>query len=110
MMAVFLNVKQNEKIGGNFRERKIMELYEQKGNWDYLCTNCGFKTKKVVCVSIGNRLCGSCLIKSLLLIRPIQFDRLNVLESLDYLKRTADNGDNDLLRFIEWLKPFFESK
>jgi hypothetical protein len=95
-----------------------MELID--ADVDVKCDDCPYHGLKVVEMSDGNRLCETCLIKALILIRPIKFNKEEIKawlisRYLDDEETCAQEGmschlELDFGKFMDWIKPFLESK
>lgn len=91
-----------------------MELFvKENQTYNFHCAECGLSIKRLVTLN-DNDYCESCLIKAVLMVRPIAWHKGlingildNKLETTKYL---SDGKAIDLVKFIEWLKPFLESK
>lgn len=75
------------------------------------CLHCLKSFEKLTSIDDGINICSKCLLKAYLLINPINFNTDKVEEDLQYLKDTYDDYQSeDLLKFIEFVRPFLESK
>lgn len=75
----------------------------------------------MVNISVGNRLCKTCIVKSYLLINPIQFDKEFILSWLKHKLEedneacaqegmSNENWGGHCQKFIEFVLPFLSDK
>jgi hypothetical protein len=95
-----------------------MELFEKETKALVCkCDECGNDINKSVSISYkGIDLCETCLIKALLMIRPIKFSKEEInawlIAKYEYTEEScAEEGlscplELDFGKFMDWLKPF----
>lgn len=85
-----------------------------------ICSNCSNEIQD--CWNFKNYkedeiyLCKNCLVKAILELMPIKFDKKEILDILKYSFNILDindkrrNNNSNINKFFDWIQPFLESK